>query len=58
MFLPQFFLLESHLGQNRAMSSLPQLSALNHHVQVSAHEGPLDEDLLLRFQVVPGLAAL
>ncbi|XP_054473859.1 ubiquitin-like modifier-activating enzyme 1 [Anoplopoma fimbria] len=48
----QFFLKESHLGQNRATCSLQQLSALNPHVSVSAHTGPLNEDLLLQFQVV------
>lgn len=48
----QFFLKESHLGQNRATCSLQQLSALNPHVRVSAYTGPLDEDLLLQFQVV------
>ncbi|XP_074529752.1 ubiquitin-like modifier-activating enzyme 1 [Halichoeres trimaculatus] len=48
----QFFLKESHLGQNRATCSLQQLSALNPHVSVSAHTGPLDENLLLQFQVV------
>ncbi|GAA6221943.1 ubiquitin-like modifier-activating enzyme 1 [Lates japonicus] len=48
----QFFLRESHLGQNRATCSLQQLSALNPHVRVSAHTGPLDEDLLLQFEVV------
>ncbi|XP_034074972.1 ubiquitin-like modifier-activating enzyme 1 [Gymnodraco acuticeps] len=48
----QFFLKESHLGQNRATCSLQQLSALNPHVRVSAHTGPLDEELLLQFQVV------
>ncbi|XP_010731086.3 ubiquitin-like modifier-activating enzyme 1 [Larimichthys crocea] len=48
----QFFLKESHLGQNRARCSLQQLSDLNPRVQVSAHTGPLDEDLLLQFQVV------
>ncbi|KAL6112008.1 uncharacterized protein ACO6RY_08859 [Pungitius sinensis] len=48
----QFFLKESNLGQNRATCSLQQLSALNPHVRVSAHTGPLHEDLLLQFQVV------
>lgn len=48
----QFFLKESHLGQNRATCSLQQLSALNNRVQVSAHTGPLDDKLLLQFQVV------
>lgn len=48
----QFFLKESHLGQNRAACSLQQLSDLNPRVRVSAHTGPLDEDLLLQFQVV------
>ncbi|XP_034542700.1 ubiquitin-like modifier-activating enzyme 1 [Notolabrus celidotus] len=48
----QFFLKESDLGQNRATCSLQQLSALNPHVLVSAHTGPLDEDLLQKFQVV------
>ncbi|XP_031723484.1 ubiquitin-like modifier-activating enzyme 1 [Anarrhichthys ocellatus] len=48
----QFFLKESHLGQNRATCSLQQLSALNPYVRVSAHTGPLDDDLLLQFQVV------
>ncbi|KAM8914743.1 ubiquitin-like modifier-activating enzyme 1 [Spinachia spinachia] len=48
----QFFLKESNLGQNRATCSLQQLSALNPHVRVTAHTGPLDEDLLLQFQVV------
>uniref|UniRef100_A0A8D3CJA2 Ubiquitin-like modifier activating enzyme 7 n=1 Tax=Scophthalmus maximus TaxID=52904 RepID=A0A8D3CJA2_SCOMX len=48
----QFFLKEANLGQNRATCSLQQLSDLNPHVRVSAHDGPLDEELLLRFQVV------
>ncbi|RVE73454.1 hypothetical protein OJAV_G00047140 [Oryzias javanicus] len=48
----QFYLRESHLGQNRATCSLQQLSSLNPHVRVSAHSGPLDEDLLLQFQIV------
>ncbi|XP_061583291.1 ubiquitin-like modifier-activating enzyme 1 [Cololabis saira] len=48
----QFFLQESHLGENRARCSLQQLSALNPHVRVSAHTGSLSEDLLLKFQVV------
>lgn len=47
----QFFLMESHLGQNRASCSLQQLSLLNPRVQVSAHTGPLAEELLLQFQV-------
>ncbi|XP_034143073.1 ubiquitin-like modifier-activating enzyme 1 isoform X2 [Esox lucius] len=48
----QFFLQVSHLGQNRALISQPQLSALNPHVCVSAHTGKLNEKLLLQFQVV------
>uniref|UniRef100_A0A8C3AT17 Ubiquitin-like modifier activating enzyme 7 n=1 Tax=Cyclopterus lumpus TaxID=8103 RepID=A0A8C3AT17_CYCLU len=48
----QFFLKESHLGQNRATCSLQQLSALNPGVRVSASTEPLDEELLLQFQVV------
>ncbi|XP_024126269.1 ubiquitin-like modifier-activating enzyme 1 [Oryzias melastigma] len=48
----QFYLGESHLGQNRATCSLQQLSSLNPHVRVSAHTRPLDEDLLLQFQIV------
>lgn len=48
----QFFLKESHIGENRATCSLPQLSALNPHVHVSANTRPLDEDQLLQFQVV------
>ncbi|XP_035007429.1 ubiquitin-like modifier-activating enzyme 1 [Hippoglossus stenolepis] len=48
----QFFLKESNLGQNRATCSLKQLSALNPYVHVSAHTAPLDEELLLQFQVV------
>uniref|UniRef100_A0A8C7XNC9 E1 ubiquitin-activating enzyme n=1 Tax=Oryzias sinensis TaxID=183150 RepID=A0A8C7XNC9_9TELE len=48
----QFYLRECHLGQNRASCSLQQLSSLNPHVEVSAHTGPLDEELLLRFQIV------
>ncbi|KAM9758223.1 ubiquitin-like modifier-activating enzyme 1 [Menidia menidia] len=48
----QFYLQESHLGQNRASCSLQQLSALNPHVHVSVHTGPLHQDLLLQFQVV------
>uniref|UniRef100_A0A673ZX66 E1 ubiquitin-activating enzyme n=1 Tax=Salmo trutta TaxID=8032 RepID=A0A673ZX66_SALTR len=51
-FSSQFFLLASHLGQNRALSSLSQLSALNPHVHVNAHTGPLKETLLQQFQVV------
>ncbi|KAG7244428.1 hypothetical protein INR49_031170 [Caranx melampygus] len=47
----QFFLKESHLGQNRATCSLQQLSALNPHVRVSAHTGPLDENLLVEYQL-------
>lgn len=49
--LHQFFLKKSHLGQNRATCSLQQLADLNPRVQVSAHTGALDEELLLRFQV-------
>lgn len=48
----QFFLNESCIGQNRALCSLQQLSALNPHVLLSAHTGPLDQDLLINFQVV------
>uniref|UniRef100_A0A665TPI4 Ubiquitin-activating enzyme E1 n=1 Tax=Echeneis naucrates TaxID=173247 RepID=A0A665TPI4_ECHNA len=48
----QFFLKESHLGQNRATCSVQELSALNPHVRVTAHTGPLDEDLLKKFEVV------
>ncbi|XP_041639928.1 ubiquitin-like modifier-activating enzyme 1 [Cheilinus undulatus] len=48
----QFFLKESHLGKNRAICSLQQLSVLNPHVRVLAHTGPLDEEFLLQFQVV------
>ncbi|XP_072238105.1 ubiquitin-like modifier-activating enzyme 1 [Leuresthes tenuis] len=48
----QFYLKESHLGQNRATCSLKQLAALNPNVHVSAHTGPLDLYLLLQFQVV------
>ncbi|KAM4582095.1 ubiquitin-like modifier-activating enzyme 1 isoform 2-T2 [Fundulus diaphanus] len=48
----QFFLQEADLGQNRATCSLPQLSALNPHVLVSAHTGPLNEEFLLKYQVV------
>uniref|UniRef100_A0A672I4K8 E1 ubiquitin-activating enzyme n=1 Tax=Salarias fasciatus TaxID=181472 RepID=A0A672I4K8_SALFA len=48
----QFFLKESHVGQNRALSSLQQLIALNPHVHVSAHTGPLNKDLILQFEVV------
>lgn len=53
---PQFFLKESHLGQNRATCSLQQLSDLNPRVRVSAHTGPLDDDLLLQFQVCQALS--
>lgn len=53
---PQFFLKESHLGQNRATCSLQQLSDLNPRVRVSAHTGPLDDDLLLQFQVRQALS--
>ncbi|XP_068171349.1 ubiquitin-like modifier-activating enzyme 1 [Antennarius striatus] len=48
----QFFLKESNLGQNRATCSLQQLTDLNPRVRVSAHTGPLDDNLLLQFQVV------
>ncbi|XP_051270143.1 ubiquitin-like modifier-activating enzyme 1 [Dicentrarchus labrax] len=48
----QFFLKEAHLGQNRATCSIQQLSALNPRVRVFAHTGPLDDTLLLQFQVV------
>ncbi|CAB1437834.1 unnamed protein product [Pleuronectes platessa] len=48
----QFFLKEANIGQNRAECSLKQLSALNPHVHVSPHTEPLDEELLLKFQVV------
>lgn len=48
----QFFLKESHIGENRASSCVQQLAALNPHVDVSAHTGPLDEELILKFQVV------
>uniref|UniRef100_A0A3Q3XCH3 E1 ubiquitin-activating enzyme n=1 Tax=Mola mola TaxID=94237 RepID=A0A3Q3XCH3_MOLML len=48
----QFFLKESHLGQNRATCSQQQLCDLNPRVRVSAHTGPLNDELLLQFQVV------
>uniref|UniRef100_H3DB89 Ubiquitin-activating enzyme E1 n=1 Tax=Tetraodon nigroviridis TaxID=99883 RepID=H3DB89_TETNG len=48
----QFFLKESHLGRNRAECCIQQLRDLNPRVCVSAHTGPLDHDLLRRFQVV------
>nr|XP_054586515.1 ubiquitin-like modifier-activating enzyme 1 [Nothobranchius furzeri] len=48
----QFFLQECHLGQNRATCSLPHLAALNPHVLVSEHTGPLNKDLVLQHQVV------
>lgn len=48
----QFFLKESHVGQNRATCSLQQLSDLNPRVRVSAHTGPLNEALLQKFQVM------
>lgn len=52
----QFFLKESHLGQNRARCCIQQLRDLNPRVRVSAHTGPLDDDLLLQFQVGSGLS--
>ncbi|CAL8353774.1 unnamed protein product [Gadus morhua 'NCC'] len=48
----QFFLREADLGQNRAECSLPRLASLNPRVQVSAHTGPLHEDMLMQYQVV------
>ncbi|KAK0135917.1 Ubiquitin-like modifier-activating enzyme 1 [Merluccius polli] len=48
----QFFLREADLGQNRAVCSLPRLSSLNPGVQVSAHSGPLHQDMLLQYHVV------
>ncbi|XP_019214768.1 ubiquitin-like modifier-activating enzyme 1 [Oreochromis niloticus] len=48
----QFFLKESHLGQNRATCSVQQLAVLNPHVVVADYTGPLDENLLLQYQVV------
>uniref|UniRef100_A0A3B4GA87 E1 ubiquitin-activating enzyme n=1 Tax=Pundamilia nyererei TaxID=303518 RepID=A0A3B4GA87_9CICH len=48
----QFFLKESHLGQNRAACSVQQLAVLNPHVVVEQYTGPLDENLLLQYQVV------
>lgn len=48
----QFFLNECSIGQNRAMCSLQQLSVLNPHVQLSPCTRPLDQELLLQFQVV------
>ncbi|KAJ0068755.1 hypothetical protein NL108_010829, partial [Boleophthalmus pectinirostris] len=47
-----FFLNESSIGQNRALCSLEHLRALNPHVQVKEHTGPLDQELLMQFQVV------
>ncbi|KAJ8366431.1 hypothetical protein AAFF_G00355620 [Aldrovandia affinis] len=48
----QFYLRECDVGQNRAAASLTQLSQLNAYVKVSAHTGPLTDDLLAQFQVV------
>ncbi|CAL8381639.1 unnamed protein product [Boreogadus saida] len=48
----QFFLREADLGQNRAECSLARLASLNPRVQVSAHTGPLHEDMLMQYQVV------
>uniref|UniRef100_A0A8C9SEE6 E1 ubiquitin-activating enzyme n=1 Tax=Scleropages formosus TaxID=113540 RepID=A0A8C9SEE6_SCLFO len=48
----QFYLEESSIGQNRAQCSLSKLLKLNPYVTVSAHTGPLHENLLAQFQVV------
>uniref|UniRef100_A0AAY4C2V2 E1 ubiquitin-activating enzyme n=1 Tax=Denticeps clupeoides TaxID=299321 RepID=A0AAY4C2V2_9TELE len=48
----QFYLRESHLGQNRSVCCCPQLSQLNSYVRVHSHCGPLEENFLFGFQVV------
>ncbi|XP_053724431.1 ubiquitin-like modifier-activating enzyme 1 isoform X1 [Synchiropus splendidus] len=48
----QFYLNQSHLGQNRAACTVQQLSDLNPYVAVHAHTEPLDEKLLRQHQVV------
>ncbi|KAI5109010.1 ubiquitin-like modifier-activating enzyme 1 [Silurus meridionalis] len=48
----QFYLKESDLGKNRAICSEKHLARLNSYVRLSTHTETLNEDLLLKFQVV------
>lgn len=48
----QFYLSETVIGQNRALTSCEQLSELNHYVPTTAYTGPLTEDFLRKFRVV------
>nr|XP_025962416.1 ubiquitin-like modifier-activating enzyme 7 [Dromaius novaehollandiae] len=48
----QFFLVDSNMGQNRAVASQRHLAELNSHVLVTAHTGELSESFLASFQVV------
>ena len=48
----KYFLSESDIGKNRALSSLPHLVQLNNYVKVTANSEPLDNNFLKKFQVV------
>jgi ubiquitin-activating enzyme E1 len=45
----QFYLSESDVGQNRALTSLPRLVQLNEYVTVSAHSDKLTDDFVLQY---------
>jgi hypothetical protein len=47
---PQYYILESELGKNRAELSGPQLAELNPYVQVRTDTGPLTKELITQFQ--------
>ena len=47
----QFYLTEQSMNVNRAKASIKKLSELNSYVPVNLHEGDLQNDFLINFQV-------
>ncbi|XP_070558786.1 ubiquitin-like modifier-activating enzyme 1 [Ptychodera flava] len=48
----QFFLQKEDIGKNRSEVTEARLAELNSYVPVTAHSGPLTEELISKFQVV------
>jgi len=48
----QFYLTEQSMNVNRAKASIKKLSELNSYVPVNLHEGDLQNDFLINFQVI------
>lgn len=48
----QFYLTESSIGQNRAVTSCEHLSELNQYVPTTSYDGVLDEEFCKKFRVI------